>query len=58
MKERLQKSEFKKYINRLKFGEEAEKEFRATGEGFGLVGNSRKLKISKKDKKIQLTKTY
>ncbi len=52
MKERLDKSEFKKYINRLKFGEEAEQEFRSTGEGFGMIGATGKLKISKKEKKL------
>ena len=51
MKERLEKSEFKKYINRLNFGEEAEKEFRSTGEGFGMIGSTGKLKITKKERR-------
>ncbi len=56
MKERLGNSEFKKYSNRLKFGEEAEKEFRSTGEGFGMIGQAGKVKITRKERKIKLTK--
>ena len=56
MKERLDNSEFKKYANRLKFGEEAEVEFRSTGEGFGMIGSAGKVKITRKEKKQQLTK--
>jgi len=51
MKEKMA-SEIRKYANRLKFGEEAEDEFRETGHGFGMLGSAGiakvKLKINKK----------
>ena len=56
MKERLAASEFQKYQNRLAFGEDAEKEYNSTGEGFGMVGMAGKIKIDRKEKKQKLTK--
>lgn len=39
----------------MKFGDEAEQEFRQTGEGFGMLGATGKVKLDHKDKKIKLT---
>ena len=35
----------KKYFNRMKFGDEAEVEYRQTGEGFGMIGQAGKIKL-------------
>lgn len=51
MKDRLAASEFQKYQNRLAFGQDAEKEYNSTGEGFGMVGMAGKIKIERKEKK-------
>lgn len=56
MQERLAASEFQKYQNRLGFGEQAEKEYDLTGEGFGMVNMAGKIKIDRKEKKTKLTK--
>ncbi|GFE54921.1 U4 U6 snRNP-associated [Babesia ovis] len=58
-KERLAVSEFRKYANRLKFGEEAEEEYGLEGEGFGMLGKYTgygKLRLQHKQTKVQLPK--
>jgi len=53
-------SEVHKYKNRMKFGTDAEEEFRATGIGFGMLSQahgSGRVKINiDKDKRIPLNK--
>ncbi|EDO06582.2 pre-mRNA processing ribonucleoprotein (Prp31) C terminal domain family protein [Babesia bovis T2Bo] len=59
-KERLAVSEFRKYANRLKFGEEAEEEYGLeSGDGFGMLGKHTgygKLRLQHKQQKLQLPK--
>ncbi|KAK1443742.1 pre-mRNA splicing factor prp31 [Babesia gibsoni] len=59
-KERLATSEFRKYANRLKFGEEAEEEYGLeVGDGFGMIGKYTghgKLTLQHKQTKLQLPK--
>lgn len=59
-KERLATSEFRKYANRLKFGEEAEDEYGLEiGNGFGMIGKYTghgKLTLQHKQTKVQLPK--
>ncbi|GBE60743.1 U4 U6 snRNP-associated protein [Babesia ovata] len=59
-KERLATSEFRKYANRLKFGEEAEDEYGLeSGAGLGMIGKYTgygKLRLQHKQTKVQLPK--
>jgi U4/U6 small nuclear ribonucleoprotein PRP31 len=52
-------TELRQMKNRMKFGEEAEVEYRGTGKGFGIIGvggNGSKLKVSTKQQKINTKK--
>ncbi|CDR94071.1 pre-mRNA processing ribonucleoprotein binding region-containing protein, putative [Babesia bigemina] len=59
-KERLATSEFRKYANRLKFGEEAEDEYGLeSGSGLGMIGKYTgygRLRLQHKQTKVQLPK--
>jgi U4/U6 small nuclear ribonucleoprotein PRP31 len=44
-KKKFQMTEIRKYANRVKMGVEAQEEFRDTGEGFGMLGNTGKLRV-------------
>ena len=44
-KKKYQMTEIRKYANRVKMGVEAQEEFRDTGEGFGMLGVTGKLRI-------------
>jgi len=58
LKEKTAMTEFRRQANRMKFGAEGEEEYRDTGVGFGMLGNSGlgKVKVQVKDRKINLTK--
>ena len=55
MKARYAQTEMRMLKNRMKFGEEAEVEYRESGKGFGMIGvggNGSKLKVYAKNNKI------
>jgi U4/U6 small nuclear ribonucleoprotein PRP31 len=59
IKERYSLTEMRSMKNRMKFGAEAEVEFRQTGKGFGLLGiggNGSKIKTTVKNQKINTKK--
>ena len=53
MKEKLGLTEVRKLQNRMKFGDQAEEEFRDTGKGYGMLGKSGKMRVIAKEKKKQ-----
>ena len=59
-KDKYGQTELRKLQNRLAFGEEGEEEFRMTGKGFGMLGNSgiSKVKVVVKNNKINLCKSF
>jgi len=54
LKAKYAMTEVRKWANRMKFGEDAQQEFRETGHGFGMLGKdgSGKVRITKKAQKI------
>jgi len=58
LKEKTAMTEFRKQANRMKFGADAEDEYRESGVGFGMLGDTGlgKVKVQVKDRKINLSK--